>query len=48
MCIHIDGGFEIHYTPMYLEIKPLSREPVMQTKIAEIADGIYRLSTFVP
>ena len=45
---------------MYLENKPLSTvfkasgpqdnclETVMETKVSEIADGIYRLSTFVP
>src|SRR6478752_3127552 len=33
-------------TSMYRQIQPV--ETAMETKIAEIADGIYRLSTFVP
>jgi flavorubredoxin len=33
---------------MYIENPRKSMEHVMETKIAEIADGIYRLSTFVP
>src|SRR5215211_7944336 len=33
---------------MYIEIHCKSMEHAMETKIAEIADGIYRLSTFVP
>src|SRR5215211_5706286 len=33
---------------MYIEIHCKSMEHAMETKIAEIADGIYRLSTYVP
>jgi flavorubredoxin len=58
--IHIDMAFRFRYTIVYHEIVGQStgaaggpptyspKERVMETRISEIADGIYRLSTFVP
>jgi flavorubredoxin len=47
----IDNGVIFHYTYMYHESKLKSTlvwRKRMETKISEIADGIYRLSTYVP
>src|SRR5262245_43013931 len=55
-CIHIDRLAYFRYTQLYSEISadvhrlPAGRatEKIMETRISEIADGIYRFSTFVP
>src|SRR5262245_47422702 len=50
MCIHIDRAIIFQYTRLYRQIWLLSTpsEEVMEPKISEIADGIYRMSVFVP
>jgi flavorubredoxin len=47
MCIHIDNAHQFQYTDMYHEIKRFKRRIAMETRVTEIADGIYRLSTHV-
>src|SRR5690606_9258775 len=45
-CIHIDQVTPFDYTAVYCQYH-MAREAVMETKITEIADGVFRLSTFI-
>jgi flavorubredoxin len=51
MCIHIDDSTEFDYTLMYSQLilsSTVNGDNIMTTSVTEIADGIFRLSTFVP
>lgn len=49
MFTHIDPAVRFQYTMVYLETEGRSTgRNAMNTRVNEIADGVYRLSTFVP
>jgi len=45
---HIDARRISVHSDVLRNIRTVQLEKAMQTRLAEIADGVYRLSTFVP